>query len=85
MDKAKLAEIIRKHGMWLRCEGGGEHADLRGADLSCADLSCADLRGANLRGADLSCADLSCADLRDANLRGVKYNEATAFFAMACP
>jgi hypothetical protein len=51
MDKAKLAEIIRKHGMWLRGEGGGERAVLRDADLS---------------GADLRRANLSCADLRDA-------------------
>ena len=55
-------------------------ADLRGADLRDANLYCADLRGANLRG-----ANLYCADLRGANLRGAKYNENTAFFALACP
>jgi hypothetical protein len=70
-------------------------ADLCYANLSCANLSYADLRGANLRGADLRGADLrgaklSCADLRDAKLRGadlrdVKYNELTAFYALACP
>ena len=135
MDKAKLAEIIRKHGMWLRGEADGKRADLRGAVLSGADLRGADLRDADLRGAVLSGADLSGADLRDAVLsgadlsgadlrgadlsgadlrgavlsgadlrgadlrdavlrgavlrgavlRGVKYNETTAFFAMACP
>ena len=75
-------------------------ADLRGANLYCADLYGADLRGANLcgtnlygadlRGADLRDANLYCADLRGANLyganlRGAKYNENTAFFALACP
>ena len=50
----ELKEVVRKHGMWLRGEDGGERADLSGADLSWADLS-----GANLRGADLSGADLS--------------------------
>ena len=35
--------------------------------------------------ADLRSADLSGADLRSADLRNVRYNERTAFFAMACP
>ena len=65
MDKARLAEILDKHGRWLRCEAGGERADLSRADLRYADLR--------------------DADLRDAILRDVKYNEITAFFAMACP
>lgn len=55
-------------------------ADLRGAYLSRANLTGADLRGANLRGADLRRADLT-----GANLTEVKYDETTAFFAMACP
>jgi hypothetical protein len=72
-----------------------KNADLKNANLRNADLSYADLRGANLRGADLrsadlrnvdlSCADLRNADLRDVDLRGVKYNELTAFYALACP
>ena len=81
----ELKEVVRKHGMWLRGEDGGERADLSGADLSWADLSGADLRGAdlsganlsganlsgaNLSGANLSWADLSWADLSGANLRG---------------
>ena len=56
----ELKEVVRKHGMWLRGEDGGERADLRGADLRGADLSGANLRGANLREANL----------REANLRG---------------
>ena len=70
-------------------------ADLRGANLYCADLYGADLRGANLCGTNLYGADLRGADLRGANLyganlycadlRGAKYNENTAFFALACP
>ena len=43
MDAAKLAEIIRLHGAWLRGESCGVRASLRDANL----------RGANLRGADL--------------------------------
>ena len=60
-------------------------ANLRGADLRGADLSSADLRGANLSGANLRSADLRSADLSGANLINVKYNERTAFFALACP
>ena len=65
-------------------------ADLRDANLCCADLYGADLRGADLRGANLYRADLRGANLRGANLyganlRGAKYNENTAFFALACP
>ena len=97
----ELHEIIRKHGLWLNVEYGGEQADLRGANLSRAilsgaDLSWADLRGADLSGANLSGANLSRADLSGANLRGanlrwakgldsVKYDENTAFFALQCP
>ena len=87
----KLAEIVRKHGLWLRSEAGGERAnlsdaylsdaDLRGADLSDADLSGAnlrgtDLRGACLRGANLSRAYLSDADLSGANLIGANLSRA---------
>jgi hypothetical protein len=61
------------------------NADLRGSKLSCANLSYADLRGADLRNADLRDVDLRGADLSYANLRGVKYNELTAFYALACP
>ena len=58
ITQEKLKEIIASHGKWLRCENGGERADLSNADLSNADLSYADLRY----------ADLSNANLRDANL-----------------
>jgi hypothetical protein len=61
------------------------NADLRGAKLSCANLSYADLRGADLRNADLRDVDLRGADLSYADLRAVKYNELTAFYALACP
>ena len=60
-------------------------AYLNGANLSGADLRKADLSGANLSGAYLNGANLSGADLNGANLRNVKYNERTAFFALACP
>lgn len=48
ITQEKLKEIIASHGKWLRCENGGERANLSGADLSGADLN-----GANLSGADL--------------------------------
>ncbi len=67
MQKQQLDEILRKHGLWLNDENGGEQAD-----LSSADLSSANLRSANLRSADLSYADLSYADLRSADLRSAK-------------
>ena len=68
ITKEQLAEIIEKHRLWLRDEGG-EMADLRSADLRYADLSYADLRSADLNYADLSYADLSSADLSYADLR----------------
>lgn len=40
--KSELEEIIKKHGMWIRGEEGGERADLREADL----------RGTNLYGTE---------------------------------
>ena len=92
----ELHEIIRKHGLWLNVEYGGEQADLRGADLRGADLRGANLSRADLSRADLSRADLSRADLSGANLSradlsrakgldSVKYDENTAFFALQCP
>lgn len=48
ITQEKLKEIIASHGKWLRCENGGERANLSGADLSGADLN-----GANLSEADL--------------------------------
>ena len=92
----ELHEIIRKHGLWLNGEYGGEQADLSRANLSGADLSrailrwadlrVADLRGAILRGADLRGADLCGAILSGAKgLDSVKYDENTAFFALQCP
>ena len=67
--KEELAEILRKHNLWLANGVGGECADLRGANLCYADLRGACLRGACLRGADLHDADLCYADLCGACLR----------------
>ena len=35
----EIAEILRKHALWLAQEGGGEHADFSGVDLRGVDLS----------------------------------------------
>ena len=78
VSKDELAEILKKHGMWLNEIVGGIRADLcetdlrwvnfRGNNLSGADLSGADLRGANLYMVNLSGANLRGASLRGANL-----------------
>jgi len=70
--KDELAEIIRKHGLYLADKEGGERANLSGAYLSGAYLSGADLSRAYLSGANLSRADLSGADLSRANLELIK-------------
>ena len=41
----QLAEIIAKHGKWLREEDGGEMANLAGANLTWANLTWAKLPG----------------------------------------
>lgn len=70
ITQEKLNEIIASHGKWLRCENGGERADLRNASLYGASLYGADLSGADLSGADLSNADLHSASLCGADLSG---------------
>ena len=52
--KEELAEMLRKHKLWINGEDGGERADLSDADLRRADLRYADLRYADLRDANLS-------------------------------
>ena len=76
ITQEKLKEIIASHGKWLRCENGGERADLSGADLNGADLNGANLSGADLSGADLSGADLNGANLCEADLNGANLCEA---------
>jgi uncharacterized protein YjbI with pentapeptide repeats len=86
MRQSEIAEVLRLHGMWLRCEDGGRRANLIGADLiranliranlSGADLSRADLSRANLSGANLSGADLSKADLSGSDLSGADLSRA---------
>ena len=71
MEHEKLDEILKKHGLWLKSETGGERANLRGADLRWANLRWANLSRADLRGANLRWANLNRADLRWADLRGV--------------
>lgn len=76
MTKAKLQEVLRLHGMWLRCEAGGKRADLSDTSLRYAILSDADLSDADLRGADLSNANLSGTNLNKADLRGADLHDA---------
>ena len=73
--KEELAQILDKHGKWLRKESGGERAD----------LSSADLRSANLRSANLSFADLSSANLSFANLSFAKLEDFTFVDYMVIP
>ncbi len=61
--KDELAEILRKHQIWLNHAPGGKRADFHGNDLRGADLS-----GANLTDAIFSRAELSRANLTDAYL-----------------
>jgi hypothetical protein len=86
IQPSELAEILRKHELWLIGEPEGESANLSEANLSEANLSGANLRwanliGANLRGANLSEANLSEANLSwaniiQANLRGANLSDA---------
>ena len=73
MDASKLATILENHKKWLRCEVGGERANLRSADLSGANLRSADLKSANLSGANLSGAKelLSAVNFIDAHFERV--------------
>ena len=70
MDIETLAEVLRKHKLWLDGIDGGERAYLQCANLQGADLRGANLRGADLQDADLRWADLQGADLQEADLRG---------------
>ena len=54
MNADKLAEILRKHDLWLEGQEAGERADLRSPNLCYANLRSANLRYANLSYADLS-------------------------------
>ena len=67
-----IKEILDKHAKWLKCEAGGERADLSWADLSRANLS-----GANLSWADLSGANLSGAK--------IEIDLLNKFFPITCP
>lgn len=92
MTKEKLAEILKRHELWVKGECGGEranlsgedlrHVDLEGEDLSHVDLSHANLRHTILQHVDLGGAtllhvDLSYANLRHANLQHVDLRYAT--------
>ena len=82
ITKIQLAEILKKHKLWLVDDDNGERADLSRANLSRADLSRANLFRANLSGADLSEANLSEANLSEADLFGAKN---APFIPYACP
>lgn len=56
LSQADLADIARRHGLWLQGMPGGAFADLRGADLAGLCLDGIDLSEADLSGANLSSA-----------------------------
>ena len=67
-SKEELAEVIEKHGKWMKKLGGGERAILEGASLEGANLYGAILEGAILKGAILYGAILERAILYGAKL-----------------
>ncbi len=70
LTEIELAEILRKHGLWVEAAEGGERANLDGANLDGANLYGANLTRANLDGANLTRANLTRANLTRANLYG---------------
>lgn len=62
MNKDDLAEIIKKHEMWLSGLDDGEQANLTEANLAGADLRWINLAGANLTGVDSIFFPLTCPD-----------------------
>ncbi len=70
MPEEKLAEILRKHAMFLMGQPDGKRAYLRWANLKGANLSRANMEGANLCGADLERVNMEGANLCGANLSG---------------
>ena len=81
-----LAEVVAKHGLWLKGDPAGARAilslaDLSGANLSRADLSQANLTEANLARANLSRAKLSLANLSGASLSGANLSGANLAWA----
>ena len=68
-SKEELAEILRKHKLWLQEDPEGECADLSGSDLRFSDLSGSNLSGSDLRVSDLSGSNLSGSDLSGSDLR----------------
>ena len=81
INKDELAEIIKKHEMWLSGLYDGEQANLACANLACANLACANLTWANLAGANLGCANLAGANLAGADLEGVDITGANLTWA----
>gem|GEM_PF-4296166 len=76
MTAEELAEVLRKHMLWLESKEGGERANLSGANLYRADLSRANLSEANLSRANLYEANLYEANLSRANSCEVDLSEA---------
>ncbi len=76
MERKKLDEILKLHGLWRQGKEKGHRANLSRANLNRANLNRADLRWADLRWADLSGANLNRADLRWADLSGANLNRA---------
>jgi hypothetical protein len=65
MTEQELAEILRRHELWLTEQPAGERAIMFSADLTGADLRRTDLSGAILDGFDLDEIKLRGAILED--------------------
>jgi len=86
MDTLEIAEVVKKHALYLQNKSGGVRANLFGANLSKANLfganlSKANLSGANLFGATCFGANLSEANLFEANLSRANLSGANLFGA----
>ena len=86
MNTNKLQNTLDLHGKWLRCEDGGQRANLRGSNLRDSnlrrsDLSRSNLRRSNLRGSDLRDSNLRGSNLHDSDLRGSNLSRSNLDFS----
>lgn len=78
--RAKYAQIISDHQLWL-ADKGGQRADLRDASLCFVNLSKVNLSKADLRGADFAYSNLFETNFSDADLREVRFSYSNVEYA----